>query len=83
MRASTGSAWLRKPKNARRMRQLQLQTDSLRHASDFGRPTWWLTQGLSAVLNGWIVYHSTDPIFRAVFVSCFVVFPLDQWGLFR
>lgn len=48
-------------------------------ASDFGRVGWWFTQGLAAVLNGWVIWNG-DLQFKALYISCFLIFPLDQWG---
>ena len=76
VRSGSGSAYT---ESAERFR-LQRETDSMRHASDFGRVYWWWTQLLSFVLNGWIVCSSDDRIFQAIYVGLFFVCPLDQWG---
>ena len=81
VRSGSHSDW--KAKNAERVRKLQRETDSMRHASDFGLLYWSWTQLLSLMLNGWIVYSSDDLVFRCIYCGLFVVFPLDQWGLFE
>ena len=83
VRSGSESEWKAKTHNAARMRRLQRETDSLRHASDFGTLGWWGTQLLSLVLNGWIVFSSDDLVFRAIYIGLFLIFPLDQWGLFE
>ena len=65
------------------MLQLQRETDSMLHASDFGLLYWSWTQLLSLAFNGWIVWSSDDLVFRCIFCGLFLVFPLDQWGLFE
>ena len=81
VRSGSGSAYLAEAENAARALRLQRETDSMRHASDFGRLYWWATQLLSLVLNAWIVGSSDDRVFQAIYCSLFVICPLDQWGL--
>lgn len=82
VRSGSKSEWKAKG-GAARMLQLQRETDSMLHASDFGLLYWSWTQLLSLAFNGWIVWSSDDLVFRCIFCGLFLVFPLDQWGLFE